>query len=110
MTDVSPPETALGEIEKIHAVLSTARRLTGQGRTIDLTAIDARIRHLCTTVEGLPKAQGRTLAPALNALLGEFDSLGQQLSGRYSSLPSLNDVTSAKDAASVYAVLSKHFP
>ncbi|MBL8631233.1 MAG: hypothetical protein JNM81_16485 [Rhodospirillaceae bacterium] len=104
------PETALSEIEKIHAVLSTARRWTNEGRTIDLSAVDARIRTLCTAVEGLPQTQSRALAPALTALLTEFDALGKELSERFASMPSLNDLASAKDAAMIYGAATKHFP
>jgi hypothetical protein len=110
MTEQQTPEMALSEIEKIHAVLSTARRWTNEGRTIDLSAVDARIRSLCSTVEALPQPQSRTLAPALTALLSEFDSLGKELSERFASLPSLNDLTSTKEAALVYGAATKHFP
>ncbi len=110
MTQQQTPEMALSEIEKIHAVLSTARRWTNEGRTIDLSAVDARIRTLCATVEALPQAQSRTLAPALTALLNEFDILGKELSERFSGLPTLNDLASAKDAAMIYGAATKHFP
>lgn len=110
MTELSASETALSEIEKVHAVLSTARRLTADGRTIDLGAIDVRIRNLCTAVAEMPTAQGRTLAPALNALLGEFDALAKELGERFGGLPSLHDMATAKDAAAVYGAATKHFP
>jgi hypothetical protein len=104
------PELALGEIEKVHAVLSTARKLTSDGRSIDLSAVDGRIRKLCATVEALPAAQGRTLAPALSALMAEFDTLAADLSERYGGLPSLGDLASSRDAASAYGKTTKHFP
>lgn len=110
MTDLPTPELALSEIEKIHAVLSTAQRMTNEGRTIDLSAVDTRIRQLCETVERLPPAQGRTLVPALNALLSEFDALGKELGERFGNLPSLSDIATAKDAAQVYGAATKHFP
>lgn len=103
-------DAALGEIEKVHAVLSTARRLTTEGRSVDLGAVDARVRTLCETVDGLPKSQSRALSPALSALLGEFDSLSQELSDQFSGLPSLGDLSSAKDVAAVYGSAAKHFP
>jgi|GEM_PF-4443813 len=110
MTDAATPELALGEVEKIHAVLSTARKLTNDGRGIDLGAVDARIRNLCATVEALPAAQGRTLAPALSALLAEFDALAADLNERYGGLPSLGDMASTRDAATAYGKTTKHFP
>ncbi|MDX2145861.1 MAG: hypothetical protein SFV19_21085 [Rhodospirillaceae bacterium] len=110
MSRAPAPESALGELEKIHAVLSTARRLTEDGRAVDLSAVDARIRKLCAEVEGLPVAQGRTLAPALTALIAEFDSLAQTLTDRFGGLPSLGDLATAKDAAAIYGKTTKHFP
>lgn len=110
MSEPQTPEMALSEIEKIHAVLSTARRWTNEGRTIDLSAVDNRIRTLCATVEALPTAQSRTLAPALAVLLSEFDALGKDLNERFAGLPSLNDMASAKDAALIYGNATKHFP
>jgi hypothetical protein len=109
MTDTTP-ETALSEVEKIHAVLSTARRLINDGRSIDLSAVDERIRTLCAAVEALPAAQGRTLAPALSALLSEFDALAADLNERYGGLPSLGDIASSRDAAAAYGKSTKHFP
>jgi hypothetical protein len=110
MTASVASEFALSEIEKVHAVLSTARRLTHDGRSIDLSAVDDRIRRLCDTVEGLPKTQGRALAPALTALMAEFDALAQDLSGRFGGLLSLTDIATTKDAALAYGDAAKHFP
>jgi hypothetical protein len=110
MTNTASSELALSEIEKVHAVLSTARRMTNDGRTIDLSAVDVRIKRLCDTIEALPSTQGRTLAPALSALLAEFDSLSQELNDRFSGMPSLGDMATTKDAASAYGKTTKHFP
>jgi hypothetical protein len=110
MTTSAASDFALSEIEKVHAVLSTARRLTQDGRTVDLSAVEDRIRRLCDAVEGLPKTQGRALAPALTALMAEFDALAQDLSGRFGGLLSLADIASTKDAATAYGHAAKHFP
>jgi hypothetical protein len=110
MTASVTSEFALSEIEKIHAVLSTARRLTHDGRSVDLGAVDDRIRRLCETVEGLPRTQGRALAPALAALLAEFDALAQDLAGRFGGLLSLTEIGNTKDAALAYGDAAKHFP
>ncbi len=110
MTNSVASEHALSEIEKVHAVLSTARRMTNDGRSIDLSAVDDRIKRLCETIEALPAAQGRTLAPALAALLTEFDSLAQDLNERFSGLPNLGDMATNRDAASAYNKTTKHFP
>jgi hypothetical protein len=110
MTRLPASETALSEIEKIHAVLSTARRVTANGRAVDLSAVDARIRRLCAEVESLPGAQARTLAPAMSALMAEFDTLGQALTDKFGGLPSLGDLASAKGVAAVYGKATKHFP
>lgn len=103
-------DTALKEIERIHAVLSTARRLIQEGRNVDLTAVDDRIRRLCENVEALPKAQGRALASALSALLAEFDALADDLTNRFGNILSLADLAATKDAALAYGSAAKHFP
>ncbi|MDX2224864.1 MAG: hypothetical protein SFV21_19070 [Rhodospirillaceae bacterium] len=103
-------ERAVGEIEKIHAVLGAARRLTQENRAVDLSAVDARLGALCARVDSLPRATARTLKPALTALADELDRLGEDLAARFGGLPSLGDLASAGDAADAYGSATKHFP
>jgi hypothetical protein len=110
MTQTRSAAAAGGEIEKVRAVLTTARRLTAEGRSVDLSAVEGRIRALCRTVEALPRAESKPLAAALDGLLAEFDALAEELTARFAGLPALGELATAKDAAGAYGKTTKHFP
>jgi hypothetical protein len=109
-TDRDDLEYAVGEIEKIHAVLSAARRLTLENRAVDLSALDTRLSALCARVDAMPRGTALALKPALAALADELDRLGEELAARFGGLPSLGDLVNAGEAADAYGNATRHFP
>lgn len=103
-------EHAVSEIEKIHAVLCAARRLTLDNRAVDLSALDTRLSGLCAQVDGMPRGTALALKPALTALADELDRLGEDLAARFGGLPALGELVNAGDAADAYGTATKHFP
>ncbi len=110
---MSHPETntdpAAHEIEKIRAVLTTARQLTDENRPVDLAAIGHRLATLCNAVDDMPRAEGQALVPALESLAIELDGLAAAMNDRFGGLPTLGDLANTKDAAVAYGSTSKHF-
>jgi hypothetical protein len=71
------------EMEKLSSVVATARRLSGEGRIIDLSAMPARVQASCATVASLPLEQGKLLAPLLERLISHLDDLARELDLRH---------------------------
>ncbi len=101
-------DTAGREIEKIRAVLATARQLTDENRPVDLGAIGRRLAALCDAVDGLPRDDGRVLTPALEDLAGDLDRLAMVMTDRFGGLPQVGELANTKDAAVAYGAAGKH--
>jgi hypothetical protein len=71
------------EMEKIYSVVATAKRLVGEGRLIDLSAMPARVQAICATISALPAEQGKLLAPLLERLISHLDDLAGELTARH---------------------------
>ena len=110
MRDPKPVDHAVSEIEKIHAVLLTARNLTEENRPVDLAAVGHRLGALCREIDAMPREAGQTLVPALETLAAELDSLASELTTRFGGLPAIADLTHAGDVAGAYGAASKHYP
>lgn len=103
-------DQATKEIEQIRAVLAAAKHLTEENRPVDLAAIGNRLATLCQAVDDMPRDAGHLLAPALEALAVDLDSLAEVLNQRFGDLPLLGDLANSKDAAGAYGHASKHYP
>ena len=110
MRDPQPVDHAVGEIEKIHAVLLAARHLTDENRPVDLAAIGQRLHALCRSIDAMPREAGQTLVPALETLAGELDKLGGELTARFGGLPTISDLVNAGDVSGAYGAAAKHYP
>ena len=74
---MSMPEAAptLTAIESMRGTLAVARALVDSGRQVDLVGLDGGAAALCVAISLLPREQGRTMLPALFALVAEIDGL-----------------------------------
>ena len=110
MTDsaiaIDPDAVGL-ELEKIESLIAGAYRLVTEGRLIDLSALDGRVRSLCEAVLQLPGPEARAAVNNLQRLLGGLDGLSAALQTRFADLPIMPNHGSA---AAAYATLLKHFP
>lgn len=73
----------LGEIAQVSSMVSVARQLLMSGRTVDLAALEGRMRGLCTAVDGLPVEEGRDLVPSLEALMASLERLDADLQAQH---------------------------
>lgn len=67
------------EVEKVAAMLMTARRLLAGGTMVDLSALQGMVSGVCEHVAALPSEQGQALLPGLESLRRGLDYLGDDL-------------------------------
>lgn len=79
---MSAPDDRKNEIGRIAAVIATARGHLASGRTVDLTALQTRVRLLCDSIETAPPANPEDISEALGALLSDLDDLEKDLIAR----------------------------
>ncbi len=70
------------ELEKAASLVTTARRLFATGTMVDLSALNGKIRSVCTALaEGDPD-EGRPLIPAMESLIADLDLLAEAINER----------------------------
>lgn len=70
------------ELEKATSMVMTARRLLATGTTIDLSALEGRVRSVCEIVVDLPRETGQGMIPALEKLIADLDRLAELVAER----------------------------
>lgn len=63
------------EVQQVASMVTAARRLLLTGKIVDLSALEGRVRGLCSAIGEMPVEQGRSLRPSLEALMGNLDRL-----------------------------------
>ena len=74
----------LHEAEKVSSLIAAAHGLMSEGKTIDLSNLEAKIRTLCTHAE--TSSQEDDAAPVRNALIaiaGDLDQLNVETEARF---------------------------
>ena len=75
------------ELEKAASLVTTARRLLATGTTmVDLSALEGKVRHVCTALAGMKPEDGQPLKPAMEKLLADLDRLDEAIRERYQPL------------------------
>jgi hypothetical protein len=108
MTDAMTLETVKAELLKVDSLIATAIRLLGEGRVVELTALEARTRHVCDAVLALGAEERKAVVPAMEALLGGLDTLTADLTEKFGDLPALSSTVGADAASSAYGLALKH--
>ncbi len=67
------------ELEKATSLVGTARRLLAKGTMVDLSALEGKIRLVCTEIQAMDKSQGRPLMPAMESLIADLDRLAEAI-------------------------------
>ncbi|MDR3538899.1 MAG: hypothetical protein P4L71_20560 [Acetobacteraceae bacterium] len=75
----APQDALLSFLEDMSNTMVIVHRLIDDGRTVDLTGLDAQIGLLCAKALDLPAEQGRFVRPALISLLRKVDSVSTAL-------------------------------
>lgn len=103
-------ETVKAELMKVESLIGTAIRLLGEGRVVELTALEARTRQVCDAALALAADDRKALVPAMEALLTGLDTLTANLNERFGDMPSLTSTMGADVVSSAYGQALKHFP
>ncbi|MEO5337154.1 MAG: hypothetical protein H7841_09705 [Magnetospirillum sp. WYHS-4] len=74
------------DAERVGALIAMARRHLAAGRSVDLSALEGRVRALCVMLAGNPPADGAERGEAralLGHLLQDLDGLERDLAARH---------------------------
>lgn len=75
------------ELEKASSMVMTARRLLATGTTVDLSALEGKIRCVCESVGTLPRELGQGMIPAMEKLIADLDRLAEMVAERMDPPP-----------------------
>ena len=81
-TVMSQPDHVREELEKAASLVTAARRLLVKGTMVDLSALEGKVRFVCSSLEDMDRKLGRPLVPAMEALITDLDRLGQAIHER----------------------------
>jgi len=88
-TGPSPPgtETTIREeLEKVASLIAGARRLMAEGRSVDLSALEDRVRTIAAAVQHAPGEVQAAYKEHLGVLVEIFDALESDLEGQHKAL------------------------
>lgn len=74
------------ELEKAASLISGARRLMAEGRSVDLNALEERVRTITAAVQGAPHGVQATYKEHLEVLVEILDALEQDLQDQHNAL------------------------
>jgi len=90
MTHTPPPNGAeriiREELEKTASLISGARRLMAEGRSVDLSALEDRVRTITDAMQNAPADVQTTYTDHLSALLDILDALQGDLESQHKAL------------------------
>lgn len=104
MTDTpfSLPHDIVLEMDKVAAVIATARRLMADGRTVDLAPLEGKIESLCGRVRETPVAQRDGVIRAMQSLIKALDDLEGAIRARVGGGSGETDETTRRRVLNAY--------
>ena len=90
------------ELEKAASLISGARRLMGEGRSVDLGALEERMRAVTTAIRNAPEDVAHPYKDHLQALMAALDALEDDLNRQHRSLESGLDTIRRREAQGAY--------
>jgi len=101
-TNELAPELA-NEAEKVAALVSTARHHLTEGKMIDLTALEGKVRAFCEAIAEAPENEARGLKDTVEGILGDLDALEAELSNQLQGLKDQMEGTYRQKAVNAYS-------
>lgn len=71
------------DLEKAASLVGAARRLLATGTMVDLSALEGKVRHICTQIVHLGREDGQPFRPGMEALIADLDLLAAAIKDRY---------------------------
>lgn len=101
-----PPKSAelliRTELEKAASLITGARNLMSEGRSIDLSAVEERVRAVTEAIAAAPPATAATFKEHLNVLVEILDTLQTDLEGQHLALEDGVKTIKHREAAGAY--------
>jgi hypothetical protein len=76
-------EFVRAEMEKAASLVTTAHRLLATGTTVDLSALEGKVRFICEALVVLGRDDGKPFRPGMEALVDDLDRLAAAIKERY---------------------------
>ena len=67
------------ELEKAISLVTTARRMVSTGSRVDLTALEGKIRYVCSAAGNLQRGESKPMLPVMEALIDDLDHLADSV-------------------------------
>jgi hypothetical protein len=91
------------EAEKIAALIETARRVLADGKSVDLSALEDKVRVLCEAAHHAPATERQALKRSLGGIIDGLDALAADLTEHHRSLSEGLSDDVRRRAAAAYA-------
>jgi hypothetical protein len=105
---VTQADTLSREIAGVSAIITVARGMVNDGKSVNLQPLEAEMRRLCAAVETIPRVDAHLVEPRLLSLIDELDKLFNAIAGKHGELKhELSDLALRDRAASAYATRVK---
>jgi hypothetical protein len=88
------------QVDKVTSLIAGARQLIGEGKSIELSALETRVATLCEAIARMPAEDARRLKDPLAAILGDLDGLEADLRSQHET--AANEDGRRRRAASAY--------
>ncbi|NQV46471.1 MAG: hypothetical protein HQ504_01690 [Rhodospirillaceae bacterium] len=76
----------LDEIDKVDSVIATARRLLAEGKMVDLSALEGKVKGLCKKIESMAPGDISVIDAAVVATRHNLDLLENELTAQNESI------------------------
>lgn len=74
------------QIQKVSTLITTARRLLKQGKSVDLSALEEKIDSLCALILKEPIAERQNLREVTQEILADLDGLNIELDAQHNQV------------------------
>lgn len=81
------PAAVREELDKAASMVMTARRLLATGTTVELSALESKVKCICDQVAAMTREDGRGLVPRMEKLIGDLDGLAEAITERMEPPP-----------------------
>ncbi len=96
-------EDLLEETSKVASVVIIARRLIGEGKTVDLSNLEGKVRDLCEHAEAAGDAYTPEVEEAFNAIIQDLNKLNEEMSALLWDVEENDGEEMAKKAINAYS-------
>ncbi|NQU56181.1 MAG: hypothetical protein HQ513_03025 [Rhodospirillales bacterium] len=90
------------QAEKISSLIATARHLMADGKSVDLSHLEGKIRTLCEDAQSTDLKQPEVVGAALKAIVEDLNRLGEEINTRHSDAGGTSLEDSIKRAINAY--------